>query len=32
MKNLHWWTLAAGILLGYFILPPVVGMVRGKMA
>lgn len=31
MLHLHWWTLLIGVLLGFFVLPPVVGMVRSKM-
>ena len=26
MKGLHWWTLAAGLAIGYFVLPSVVAM------
>jgi len=31
MRGLHWWTLAAGMAIGYFVLPSVVGAVRSKM-
>lgn len=30
MRGLHWWTLIIGVGLGYFIMPGVVAMVRGR--
>lgn len=32
MRGLHWWTLLGGIALGYFVLPPVISAVRGRMS
>jgi hypothetical protein len=31
MRGLHWWTLIAGMAIGYLVLPTVVGFVRSKM-
>lgn len=30
MRGLHWWTLIAGVAIGYFVVPPIIAMVQSR--